>query len=272
MLNLGGTSQPTAQEANAVPFSVLNLATGASTGSVFEVSPTPFSVLNLATGVSTGSASRSVRPRSGSQPGDGRVRRVYVRDRARSVLECSILRLALLCLASEASVLSFSVENLASGVTSGLPDQLLQSRLSKIGQTVTFVSSLDLTLGGAPLVAPARASSGLPVTLTAVGSCVVSESAVIAMSAGECTLTATRTGDALYDAADPGRSDDSRPSAAPPPARDDQRDRPGAPPVPGSLYAGTAGGAFRTDDGGLHWQHAGALFSARVRHGHRAGW
>ena len=52
---------------------------------------------------------------------------------------------------------------------------------------MAFVSSLDLTLGGRHSVAPARASSGLPVTLTAVGSCVVSESAVIAVSAGECT-------------------------------------------------------------------------------------
>ena len=87
VLNLGGTSQPTAAGGQRRPVLGAELGdggnhriglrgqsgavlgaepgSGVATGSVFEVGPTPFSVLNLATGESS---------------------RVYVRDRARSVL------------------------------------------------------------------------------------------------------------------------------------------------------------------------------------------
>jgi uncharacterized repeat protein (TIGR01451 family) len=136
---------------------------------------------------------------------------------------------------------------------------LLQLEPLRIRQTVTFDVPLDLTLGGPPLVAPARASSGLPVTLTATGSCVVGGSAVIAVLEGECTLTATRPGDAFYEPAEAVvqtiRVQPRRilPAGTITAIVQD-------PLVPGLLYAGAAGGVFRSEDGGLHWQHAGALF------------
>jgi uncharacterized repeat protein (TIGR03803 family) len=70
------------------------------------------------------------------------------------------------------------------------------------GQTITFEPLLDKTYGDTPFVVAASASSGLPVTFSASGSCSVSGDVVTIASGGICQITASQPGDGNYPAAE----------------------------------------------------------------------
>jgi hypothetical protein len=65
-------------------------------------------------------------------------------------------------------------------------------------QSIDFAPLLDKTLGDADFTVSASASSGLPVTFTASGSCTVSGSTVHLTGGGSCTITALQAGDATF--------------------------------------------------------------------------
>ncbi len=68
-------------------------------------------------------------------------------------------------------------------------------------QTITFAPIGDKAYGDAPFAVSATASSGLPVTIAAAGSCTVSGATVTLTSSGTCTLTASQGGDSTYQPA-----------------------------------------------------------------------
>jgi hypothetical protein len=61
-------------------------------------------------------------------------------------------------------------------------------------QTITFDPLPDKKYGDPPFTVTATASSGLPVTFTAVGNCTVSENTVTITGVGSCTVTAHQAG------------------------------------------------------------------------------
>ena len=74
-------------------------------------------------------------------------------------------------------------------------------------QTITFPALADRHTGETPYVVPVTASSGLPVRLTASGSCTASGVTVRLVDVGLCHLVATQPGDANWEPAFPvGRS------------------------------------------------------------------
>ena len=75
--------------------------------------------------------------------------------------------------------------------------------VSAAGQTITFAPIPPHTLGDADFTVAPTASSGLPVSLTAAGSCTVSGDVVHLTGVGLCALTATQGGSAQYAAAPP---------------------------------------------------------------------
>jgi uncharacterized repeat protein (TIGR03803 family) len=68
-------------------------------------------------------------------------------------------------------------------------------------QRIHFGPLSDRTLGDPPFLVDAAASSSLPVSLRASGSCTVSGDEVTLTGVGACTLTASQAGDAAYEAA-----------------------------------------------------------------------
>ncbi len=68
-------------------------------------------------------------------------------------------------------------------------------------QTISFGPLPDKTLGDPDFPVGATASSGLPVSFAASGSCTVSGSTVHLTSEGTCTITASQGGNANYNAA-----------------------------------------------------------------------
>jgi len=73
--------------------------------------------------------------------------------------------------------------------------------IGKVNQTVTFAPLAPKTVGDADFAVAATASSGLPVTFTATGSCTVSGTTVHLTAAGSCTITASQGGNTSYYAA-----------------------------------------------------------------------
>jgi hypothetical protein len=67
----------------------------------------------------------------------------------------------------------------------------------KRGQTITFDPLTDKP-GGPPFKVSATASSGLPVSYSALGSCTVSADTVTLTGPGTCKITASQSGDANY--------------------------------------------------------------------------
>jgi subtilisin family serine protease len=65
-------------------------------------------------------------------------------------------------------------------------------------QTITFRRLANKTLGDPDFVVSATASSGLPVSFAASGTCVVRGATVHLTAAGVCTITASQAGDANY--------------------------------------------------------------------------
>ncbi len=77
--------------------------------------------------------------------------------------------------------------------------------VTKVTQTITFAALSNEPYGTAPFTVSASASSGLPVSFasTTTPVCTVSGSTVTLVEAGTCTIQATQTGNADYDAATP---------------------------------------------------------------------
>jgi hypothetical protein len=73
--------------------------------------------------------------------------------------------------------------------------------IPKQAQTLTFDPLLDKTFGDPDFIVQATASSGLPVSFAATGSCVVTGATVHLTDGGACTITATQPGDVTYNAA-----------------------------------------------------------------------
>lgn len=87
-------------------------------------------------------------------------------------------------------------------ITGGTATATIQ--VLKGNQTITFDALTNKTFGDADFGVDATSSSGLPVTLTATGSCTVtslSPGTVHLSGAGSCTITASQSGDEDYDAA-----------------------------------------------------------------------
>ncbi len=73
--------------------------------------------------------------------------------------------------------------------------------LPKTNQAITFDPLAAKTYGDPDFSVSASASSGLPVSFTAAGSCTVSGITAHITGAGSCTITASQAGDANYSAA-----------------------------------------------------------------------
>jgi hypothetical protein len=73
--------------------------------------------------------------------------------------------------------------------------------IAKASQTIAFASIPDHTFGDPDFALAATASSGLPVSYTASGSCTVSGSTVHLTGAGTCSITASQAGNADFGAA-----------------------------------------------------------------------
>ncbi|HEY6672675.1 MAG TPA: fibronectin type III domain-containing protein, partial [Solirubrobacterales bacterium] len=71
----------------------------------------------------------------------------------------------------------------------------------KLSQTITFGALPNKRFGAPNFSVSATASSGLPVSFTASGSCTVSGSTVHLTGPGSCTVTASQAGNASYNAA-----------------------------------------------------------------------
>lgn len=74
---------------------------------------------------------------------------------------------------------------------------------AQAGQTVSFPGIPDQIFGVAPFQLAAKASSGLPVTFASItpGSCTVASGRVQLLSPGPCSVTATQSGNAVYQSA-----------------------------------------------------------------------
>ena len=82
------------------------------------------------------------------------------------------------------------------------PLQVVESvTAQKANQTISFEPLTAKTYGDPDIPIVALASSGLPVSLAASGSCTVTGAIVHITGAGSCTVTATQAGDANYAAA-----------------------------------------------------------------------
>jgi hypothetical protein len=73
--------------------------------------------------------------------------------------------------------------------------------INKAAQTISFSAPTSATYGDAPFTVTASTSSGLPVTITASGSCTISGTTVTITGAGSCDLTAAQSGNVNYLAA-----------------------------------------------------------------------
>ena len=90
--------------------------------------------------------------------------------------------------------------------TNVVGDSLPTSVLATVGaqaQTITFSTLPPLTFGGTSRLLTATATSGLPVTFLATGSCAVAGSTLQIVSSGLCSVTATQAGTQSFAAATP---------------------------------------------------------------------
>jgi len=79
----------------------------------------------------------------------------------------------------------------------------IDSSLHAQGQSITFDSLPDLAFGASPLTLHATASSGLPVSYEAQGSCEVAGDVLSVIGAGECSVIASQVGSGAFLAASP---------------------------------------------------------------------
>jgi hypothetical protein len=80
--------------------------------------------------------------------------------------------------------------------------------IAQAGQTIAFAEIADRTFGDPAFEVTASASSGLPVSWLAGGSCAIEGTTVTLLSAGSCTITARQAGNANYPAAEVARAFD----------------------------------------------------------------
>jgi hypothetical protein len=85
------------------------------------------------------------------------------------------------------------------GVTSSAPIVVADPEMRP--QTITLAEIAPRTYGDPDFAVDATASSGLPVVLSASGSCAVDGTRVHVSGAGSCTITASQVGDANHNAA-----------------------------------------------------------------------
>ena len=106
--------------------------------------------------------------------------------------------------------IAFSVNS--SGVVAGYADDSAgnwhavlwyPSSVTPQAQTITFGPLPNVTYGRAPLSLVATASSGLPVSFAATGSCTVSGASLSIVGAGSCSVTASQAGSTAWLAAAP---------------------------------------------------------------------
>lgn len=112
---------------------------------------------------------------------------------------------------ASASTLSFSQAFTTLGshtvsVTTTNTDNSSSSCSTSVGvgpadQGISFNALPSITYGDADLALGANATSGLPVTLAATGSCSITGNTLHASGAGTCTVTASQAGNADYNAA-----------------------------------------------------------------------
>ncbi len=81
------------------------------------------------------------------------------------------------------------------------PDVPRTFTIAKANQTITFGALPNKTFGDADFAVSATASSGLVVSFAASGNCAVSGNTGHLTGAGSCTITASQSGDANYNAA-----------------------------------------------------------------------
>jgi hypothetical protein len=75
--------------------------------------------------------------------------------------------------------------------------------LGQQGQLITFGTLTDRRADAPAFAVSATASSGLPVSFAASGSCTNRRNVIALTGAGVCTITASQAGDAAYTAAAP---------------------------------------------------------------------
>jgi hypothetical protein len=73
--------------------------------------------------------------------------------------------------------------------------------VGKLSQTISFAALANKTFGDSDFAVSASASSGLPVSFGASGSCTISGASVHLTGAGSCTITASQAGNGSYDPA-----------------------------------------------------------------------
>jgi hypothetical protein len=91
---------------------------------------------------------------------------------------------------------------IGSGVPS-TPRDLTFRTFMKLAQQIDFAALATRTYGEPDFIVAATATSGLPVSFAASGSCSVSGTTVAITGVGPCTITATQAGDDTYAVADP---------------------------------------------------------------------
>ena len=134
-------------------------------------------------------------------------------------------------------VLQFSSSD--SDVTTNSADSRVSITLSVVGklsQTITFPPIADKMYGDPDFAPGASASSGLPVSYVASGSCTMSGGNVSLLAAGSCTVTASQAGNATYDPA----LDVSRSFTIAKASQTSAFDQPASPQVYDSSFAVTA--------------------------------
>lgn|GEM_PF-798496 len=87
------------------------------------------------------------------------------------------------------------------GETSGRIEVTFHYTEHRVDQKITFDALANKYVGAPPFKVSATASSGLPVSFSALGSCTVSEDTVTLTGPGTCTITASQAGNADYYAA-----------------------------------------------------------------------
>jgi len=78
------------------------------------------------------------------------------------------------------------------------PDVAQSFSIARGNQTISFAALPDKTFGDPDFPVNATASSGLPVSFSAAGTCTVVGNTVHLTSAGSCTITASQGGNANY--------------------------------------------------------------------------
>jgi hypothetical protein len=94
--------------------------------------------------------------------------------------------------------------NVIAGIGVNTPTATFALTNNKLDQTISFGSLADKTFGTPDFMVTASATSGLAVSLGAVGNCTVtatSPGTVHITGAGSCTITASQSGNATYNAA-----------------------------------------------------------------------